>query len=276
MRTLWAMSAALLVGTVVLIASDGARADTVNDPRTPTLMVLQPQAGDTTLRYVLAWQPPAVGGAVGRIDVYDTRLIDARTLDTLAIGAATAAPDTLEGPFVVNDSVHVFAIVRAINQFGDVGPWSNPSNTLDAFIPSVPPGPPTDVTVDTLQRYTSLYQLNLTPKQPVVGKGYNLIMEAVAIDEYGQPVACEAATFLAVDSTATITDGGVCTRTQVVVYDSLSWGDGLIAAGDWPALVVWTVEAKAAANEWLVSALAVNPLIVGFSDPVSAEIVRMD
>jgi len=170
----------------------------------------------------------------------------------------------------------VFAIVRAINQFGDVGPWSNPSNTLDAFIPSVPPGPPTDVTVDTLQRYTSLYQLNLTPKNPSVSRGINLVMEAVAIDEYGQPVACEAATFLAVDSLATITDGGICTTTQVVVYDSLSWGDGLIAAGDWPALVAWTVEAKAQANQWLVSAIAVSPFTVGWNDPVGADFVEMD
>lgn len=272
---LLALGGLLLILGVVLWGCTEAQART-NDPRTPSLMVLQPQQGDTTLKYVLAWQPPAVGGAVGRIDMYDTRLIDARTLDTVAIGAATAPPDTLEGPFVVNDSVHVYAIVRAINQFGDVGPWSQPSNTLDAFIPSVAPGPPTDVTVDTLQRYTAIFKLDLQPKGSTVARGYNVVMEAVAIDDYGVAVACEAATFLSVDSTATITDGGVCTRTPVAEYDSLYWGGQLIAANQWPELVTWSVDPKAEANQFLVTALAVSPVAVGATDPAPGYRVELD
>lgn len=269
----------LILGVVLLVfglACTAAQAEPRGDPKSPTLMVLMPQQGDTALAYVIGWLPPAVGGNVGQIQVYDTRLIDAVTGDTVAIGAATAAPDTLYGPLVVEDSIHVYAVVRAVNQFGREGPWSDPSPTLHAFIPSMAPGPPTDVTVDTLQRYSAIYRLELRPKGVVVGRGTNLLMEFVAFDDYGFPVACEAATFTAVDSVATITDGGVCTNTQVVAYDSLSWNGDVIVSSEWAALVGWTVAAKAEPNQFLVTATAAQPPTVGLRGAVGALLVELE
>jgi hypothetical protein len=253
-------------GAILLIIASAwiafsCTSDAYGAPTKLHLFALAPTAQDPdSMTFVLAWQASLVDPDQATILTYYTRLIEAQGIDTLTYGSVpgTQLSDTLRirRPSY-GDTLSLYAAVISVDIFNQQAPRWSLSDVQSYMILPRPPSPPGDVTLDTIPPVV-VDSGQIIPDEISLNWGFGVeVFEWLAIDQFGDPVACTSGLFQETGDTLapfSVVGGGLCTR-DTTGWPPYFWcsNGALCDESVWHENTTWTLvvtEQGAIRNLW--------------------------